>query len=464
MRFGTVVFVSLGLVFVMTAAGTGAEARQASPSDRYVAEGARVDRTEGSVVGASVIYPAGWIVERERRTFDDTYGFTMWKPESGAHDYGGTPMLRVARAYDLDPAGIEAVVRERLAEYPDLPLKKSAVSVGSERHHGVAVGPIPGSTPSTEVYVPVGNRVYRINVYATRPGEESLDAGDLELLSNLRFQTPSQPVESLGLPDGESASTYYEAKSALVEQEESSHEAEAEEMETRGTLTTASTRGRIPRYSEKRINEGCYLAKSRFFFQTQHGPRANKRSNDGIHTGYSIVGNPNYWGQYTHGNLDYGRCNERYYTNDKFAVDYPLGRGDVVFSPFRRGTVTFAGRNKTHEDYGIFVSIRAKNGRYVNLSAHLSGLARGIKRGAKVDRHTVIGFAGDSGGPNFSVGRSHLHQAFYRNPNYNRDGSPYGGRGLQTLYHHYFRGGDGVHKLGWSRTRSQLSKGDRISH
>ena len=503
MRFGTMMLVSLGLVFVMAAAGPGAEARQALLSDtascetidpfqasadivpdgsyspmrwansyelrcRQAAEGAPVESTEGEVVGASVTHPADWTVAREQRTFDDTYGFTLWEPESGpaAHDHGGTPVLRVARAYDLEPSGIEAAVRERLAEYPDLPLEKRTVSAGAEKHQGVAVGPIPGSTPSTEVYVPVDDRVYRINVYATRPGEEGLDAGDLDLLSNLRFQTPSRPVESLGLPDGDNASTYYEGDAALVEQEESAHEAVTEaaaEEETNRTFGTASTR-RIPRYSEKRISEGCYLANSRFFFQTQHGPRANKRSGDGIRTGYSIIGKPNYWGEYTHGNLKYGRCKERYYTNDKFAVDYPLGRGDAVFSPFRRGTVTFAGRNKTHEDYGIFVSIRANNGKYVNLSSHLSGLARGIKRGAKVDRNTVIGFAGDSGGPNIAVGRVHLHQAFYRNPRFNKDGAPYGGRGLQTLYHHYFRGDGGIHKLGWSHTRKQKSKGDRISH
>jgi len=458
------VLVSLGLIFVMAAAGSGVEARQASPSGRPAAEVAPVEMTEGDVVGASVIHSADWIVERERQTFDGTYGFTLWEPESdpAAHDHGGAPALRVARDYGLEPAGIEAAVRERLSEYPDLPLRSQTVSVGAEKHQGVAVGPIPGSTPSMEVYVPVGGRVYRINVYATRPGEEGLDAGDLDLLSNLRFQTPSQPIESLGLPDGGNASTYYEAKPVFVEQEESAHEAAVEE--TGGTFGTSSTRGGVPSYSEKRISEGCYLAKSRFFFQTQHGPRANKRSGDGIRTGYSIIGKPNYWGEYTHGNLDYGRCKEPYYTNDKFAVDYPLGRGDVVFSPFRRGTVTFAGRNKTHEDYGIFVSIKADNGKYVNLSAHLSGLARGIKRGAKVDRHTVIGFAGDSGGPNIAVGRAHLHQAFYRNPSFNKDGSPYGGRGLQTLYHHYFRGNDGVHKLGWSHTRSQLFKGDGISH
>ncbi len=43
-----------------------------------------------------------------------------------------------------------------------------------------------------------------------------------------------------------------------------------------------------------------------------------------------------------HGNLGYGRCVSTIYTNDVYAVDYPLGSGDNVFSPFAGGTVTFA--------------------------------------------------------------------------------------------------------------------------
>jgi hypothetical protein len=125
--------------------------------------------------------------------------------------------------------------------------------------------------------------------------------------------------------------------------------------------------------------EGCWRADPDFFFQTQHGPRANSAPNDGIPTGWSIVGRPNYWDEYTHGRLGYDRCDKRRYTNDKFAVDYPLDRGDAVFLLFEGGTVTFAGRNDSHKDYGILVSIKASNGKYVSLSGHLNSLARGLK-------------------------------------------------------------------------------------
>jgi hypothetical protein len=60
------------------------------------------------VAGASISYPAKFIVEREQFMFDDTYGFTLWKPKSGssrgAHEHGETtPAVRVARPASSGP-------------------------------------------------------------------------------------------------------------------------------------------------------------------------------------------------------------------------------------------------------------------------------------------------------------------------------------------------------------------------
>lgn len=416
------------------------------------------ERTNADVIGASIAHPAEWSVERERHTFEDTYGFTLWKPEPdpATHDHGGTPAVRVALAYGLEPGQIEAAVREKLAAYPHLPMTREEVSVGGEGHEGVAVGPIPGSTPSTEVYVPVSGRVYQVNVYGER-----LDDAGRELLSDLKFSPPSRSVGSLGLPDGEDPATYYRAgDEELIGQEEAARE-EAQ------VGTAALSGSGVPVYDEKRIGEGCWRAKSTFFFQTQHGMYANERWG-ARRTGWTKVGRPNYWDEYSHGSLGYGRCKERIYTNDKFAVDYPLDFGDVVFSPFKRGKVTFAGRNNTHKDYGILVVIEADNGKYVSLSAHLSGIEPGIEPGARVTDETIIGYAGDTGGPNVPVGEPHLHQAYYRYPRYNDDGSPYGGAGLQVVFHRYVGTaagtGPGVYKFGWKSDSKTVSKGDWISN
>ena len=407
-------------------------------------------RTEGEVVGASISHPTKWFVERERYTYDQTYGFTLWRPDSGAlHDHGGTPAVRVALAYGLRPGQIKATVLEKLRAYPKLPMTREEVSVAEKGHKGVAVGPIPGSTPSTEIYVPVNGRVYQINVYG-----KTLGSGDKELLSTLRFEPPSRPVGSLGLPVANSAETLNGAGAKRAERERTVHEAT-----TKGEATfAASSLG-----EETPIDEGCWQADPDFFFQTQYGSTANANPKDNIPTGWSIVGRPNYWDEYTHGRLEYGRCDKQEYTNDKFAVDYPLDPGDAIFSPFTRGTVTFAGRNITHKDYGIFVSIEAANGKYVNLSGHLSGLAPGIKSGAEVDRNTVIGFAGKTGGGDIPVGPVHLHQAYYRYPTYTPDGAPYGGAGLKVVGHHYFRGDNGVYRFGWVERSEFKYKGSGIS-
>ena len=436
----------VGAMSVLTIAGklvSSAEALQESKGP--------TERTEGEVVGASISHPTRWFVERERYTYGQTYGFTLWRPDSGAlHDHGGTPAVRVALAYGLRPGQIKATVLEKLRAYPDLPMTREQVSVAEKGHRGVAVGPIPGSTPSTEVYVPVNGRVYQINVYGKTSGSDAK-----ELLSTLRFEPPSRPVSSLGLPVANSVKTLYGAGDReLAERERTIHEATTE-----GEATfAASSLG-----EETPIEEGCWQADPDFFFQTQYGSTANANPKDSIPTGWTIVGSPNYWDEYTHGRLEYGRCDRRHYTNDKFAVDYLLDPGDAIFSPFRRGTVTFAGRNITHKDYGIFVSIKAANGKYVNVSGHLSRVAPGIRRGAVVDRNTVIGFAGRTGGGDIPVGPVHLHQAYYRYPTYTSDGAPYGGAGLKVVDHHYYRGDNGVYRFGWVERQGFKYKGSWIS-
>jgi murein DD-endopeptidase MepM/ murein hydrolase activator NlpD len=420
---------------------------------------APAERTNADVIGASIAHPAEWVVERERYTYDGTHGFTMWKPEfdPATHDHGGTPAVRVALAYDREPGQIEEMVREILAAYSDLPMTHEDVSVGRERHEGVAVGPVPGSTPSTEVYVPVHGRVYLINVYGI-----PLDAEARKLLSSLRFDAPSRSVRSLELLDANAPQALYApGGSERAERERVAHKAAAEDAPD-----ATSEAAPVAQIVETEIEEGCWSADSGFFFQTQHGSAANSRPGDGIATGHTVVGRPNYWDEYTHGALGagYGRCVKPFNTNDKFAVDYPFNRGDAIFSPFERGTVTFAGRNRTHRDYGILVSIKDANGKYVSLSAHLNKLANGIRRGTEVDRHTVIGYAGNTGGPDFPVGEPHLHQAYYRYPSYNPDGSPYGGAGLQVIYHHYFRAPGGVYEFGWEKAPGIMSKGSLISY
>ncbi len=451
-------FVFLAVASVMVAAVTGAEAQESS---------VKTQKTGGEAVGAEIVHPAAWNVEREPYTYEDTYGYTLWYPDTGAaHDHGGQPALRVALAYELEPEDIEAEVEEVLGDYPDLSLKRETVGVARE-HEGVAVGTIPGSTPYTAVYVPVNGRVYEINVYAEDAGDEGIDADDRRLLSDVRFEPPTRSVGSLDLPDANSPEVLYPSGSEQREIEDSQDGKVPEgtaDYATEDRTTATSARATAKGGGEERIAEGCWRADPAFFVQTQHGYEANSSSGDDIPTGWTRIGLPNFWGQYTHGSLGYGRCNEPDWTNDKYAVDYPLDPGDWVFSPFKCGTVTFAGSNRSHADYGIFVSIKSCDGRYVNLSAHLSALGvnngKRLSEGDRVTEKTVIGYAGDTGGGNIAVGRVHLHTAFYRAPKTTPDGSPYGGAGLQVDRNHYV--GTAARQKGL-KVDSRVYRYDRIS-
>jgi murein DD-endopeptidase MepM/ murein hydrolase activator NlpD len=440
MRNKTLGFAVLALVSAMTVAGPGAEARETPLVTQ---------RTSGEAVGASIVHPASWNVEREPYTFDDTYGYTLWYPETDtAHAHGGTPALRVALAYEMGPADIGAKVEKIRATNPELSLGRETVDV-ARGHEGVAVGTIPGSTPYTAVYTPVGGRVYKINVYADDPGTPGLDAASRDLLADVRFERPSKSAESLDLPAANSAEALGAPEDPdLIEREEATREAAEHGTDSSVSSMRTSSKGGA---EEKRIAEGCYRADPQFWVQTQHGKYANKNRYGNRRPGWTRIGLYNYWGQYSHGNLGYGRCASDYYTNDKFAVDYFLRSGDVIFSPFRDGTVRFAGRAESHKNYGRFVVIRHPNGKYVSMSAHLSGL--NVRKGASVGKNRIIGFAGNSGDPSVPVGKPHLHQAFYRNPSFLDRGQPYGGRGLKVVRHHYVgtAAGDsngGVHTFG----------------
>jgi hypothetical protein len=448
MRAWLAVLATFCLVAGLEILVTGADAQQ-------IPDAPRAERTGGEAVGASIAHPAGWRVEREPYTYGGTYGFTLWRPGAGADlEHWGTPAVRVALAYSMEPGQIEGEIQETIAAYPHLAIERRAVSVAEDGHKGVAVGPVPGSTPYYEVHVTVGDRVYLIDVY----GEE-LEAGAQELLSAVRFEPPSRSVSSLGLPDANAPEALYAPGDPEIEQDELAARAEALSEEDFGTAAM-SRRGA----GERRIAQGCWRASGGFYVQTQHGRYANRGAGDGVPMGYARVGRPNYWDEHSHGRLGFGRCDRRRHTNDKFAVDYLLDRGDYVFSPFKRGKVIFAGRNKTHKDYGKFVAIRAANGKYVSLSGHLSGIRRGLDRGDRVTRNSVIGYAGDTGGPRFPVGPVHLHQAFYRLPDLNPDGSPYGGRGLQVARHHYVRGDGGVYKFGWKPHKGVKAKGSLVKN
>lgn len=87
-------------------------------------------------------------------------------------------------------------------------------------------------------------------------------------------------------------------------------------------------------------------------------------------------------------------------------TDFAAPRGTPIYAA-GNGTVDYAGKKG---GYGNYVRIR-HNGTYQTAYAHMSGFARGIRKGVRVQQGQVIGYVGTTGS---STG-NHLHYEVIRN-------------------------------------------------
>ena len=94
------------------------------------------------------------------------------------------------------------------------------------------------------------------------------------------------------------------------------------------------------------------------------------------------------------------------YTKMHTGVDFAAPRGTPIYAA-GNGSVVWAGRKGAN---GLLVKIR-HNGTYTTGYAHMSGIARGVRRGARVQQGQVIGYVGTTGR---STG-NHLHYEVHMN-------------------------------------------------
>ena len=387
-----------------------------------------------------------FVVEAEPYTLEGTLGTTLWRhAEDDADPHAQVPLVRAALAYDLSPEDIDGEIDAIVAEhsrYEELDVRRIELLIDGEQARGA--GPIPGAPPSYQLYVTKGDAVHQINLYGDELSDEVMEAA-----AAIELDLPSVAVSSLELLDGNDPEfLYIDGANHLAEPfVDVSRDLLPEELDAVDDIGASGGAAS----GEWAIAEGCWKANG--WFQTQHGPNANGN-------GWVQVGHPNYWGEYTHGNLGWGRCAAPNYTNDKFAVDYPMRRGDVLYVPFRRATVRYVGRKYTHKNYGIMVVTSRGHsgyGKYWNISAHLNGVARGIYVGRKVTHRNIIGYAGNTGHPSIPVGPVHLHSAFYRWPR-NTNGAPWGGRGLMVDRMNFVRGSGGTYRFAWPSADTHATK------
>ncbi len=82
------------------------------------------------------------------------------------------------------------------------------------------------------------------------------------------------------------------------------------------------------------------------------------------------------------------------YTRMHRGVDFAAPRGTPILAA-GDGAVTKAGRNG---NYGNYVEIR-HNGEYATAYAHMSRIAKGLRRGTRVHQGQVIGYVGSGSRP-----------------------------------------------------------------
>jgi murein DD-endopeptidase MepM/ murein hydrolase activator NlpD len=80
------------------------------------------------------------------------------------------------------------------------------------------------------------------------------------------------------------------------------------------------------------------------------------------------------------------------YTKLHTGTDFAAPRGTPIYAA-GNGTIVHAGRKG---GYGLYVRIR-HNGTYQTAYAHMSGIARGVRKGKRVNQGQVIGYVGTTG-------------------------------------------------------------------
>jgi murein DD-endopeptidase MepM/ murein hydrolase activator NlpD len=366
------------------------------------------------VVGVSLAYPSDWKLLRDPYLFD-THGFVLGKEDVGGH--GVAPIVRVAIDHQASPDQLDARVAALRAEFPDLDLEQWAVEVAGRE--ATAVGPLPGAQPSIALFVPADGRLLRLRYYG-----EAIDERAADFLSRMQLVQPTRTVAELGLLPADSPQARFGAD-------------RPSENIPRSTDEEAPAEVAAASWGEWRLRNGCWGQPSSLFLQTTHSRDANG-------TGWSRMGTPNFWGDNTHGNWGMGRCTSTYYTNDLYAIDYYLRPGDRLYSPLADGYVTYAGWDpEGWWNYGKMVVIATPGGKYWSLSAHMSFV--NVVVGQRVDRNTLIGWAGSTG---YAAPYPHVHQVYYRWASTSR-GRPYGGQGLRPSRLRYIGNGGGAYTTFW---------------
>lgn len=380
---------------------------------------------DDAVTGVSLALADGWHVMNDPVLFDETYGFAVYAPaateEARAHaDHERDAIARVAVVLD-HRAELDERIAEKIALYRDLALARTDIKVG--RHQAVLLTGLPGTKPYSVVFLRVGDRVYEIGLWSNDGDVDTLGRAVLE---GLTFGAPTRTVESLGLQPADEAAYNQPPEAQAIANRVAAGERRAvkaalasqrafgadEDKEGRDAMQAASCGFTAPASLDWQLqwdNSNTFYNGTYYSMQSQPGFSA-------------MSGNyGSWWGTNYHVGLCYLNQSNQYYAND-----WPAQHWANAYAAFS-GYVEWAGWG-TDGFYTLGNYVVIRDGAYRNVTAHLSGIARGVHWGAYVNGYwKVIGWAGSTGGP----WDPHLHARVSWSESLTANGQPYGGQSVR---------------------------------
>jgi hypothetical protein len=117
----------------------------------------------------------------------DSYGFTLSDP-----DVWEGVLISVDWLYQVSPDQLEAYIQQTIDSFPGLEVNRGTITVDGVT--SVMLWPLPGTDTTTQIFLVVNERPYRI-IFWNAPMNEQ----DQSLLNGLRFIEPAQSLDSLNL-------------------------------------------------------------------------------------------------------------------------------------------------------------------------------------------------------------------------------------------------------------------------
>ena len=398
---------------------------EASPSIEDDPVGPDQQRISDDTTGVAFVAPMTWKTIPDPVLFEKTHGFFVRAEETDPHAHA---LAHIALAYNNDADDLEALVAEKLEQYP-----------GSERieltlpggRRAVAVTGLPGTDPYTAVFTVDGDRVYEIGLWSDKLG---IDERGTALLESLRFSEPRKSIGDLALLKANEA-LFGEPPPELAEES-------ALAAQRRGAMARLAAE-QDPEFARAMTSEvaeapspgataaaGCgFTAPSSLYWQLQwddtntfySGTYYNLRNRSGWSAMSGNYGS--WWGTNYHVGLCYTWRSNQYYAND-----WPAQHWANAYAAFS-GYVEWAGWGTDgFKTLGRYVVVR--NGNYRSTTAHLTAIRNGVTWGAWIDGYwDLIGWAGDTGGP----WDPHLHARVSWGESLTWNGQPYGGQSVRPL-------------------------------